>query len=137
MTPAQRLRREILSRIDWSDDEPPILVIPPDATGEQIDELYDEGLDDTDLYDAIQEIRDELRCEGLPTGIKPRDYSRHYECNEVATLLSDGTWVGWTYWYGGGKYGEPEAIKWIDDAYDIECTETEKLVVVREFKVKE
>lgn len=24
----------------------------------------------------------------------------------------DGTWVGWTYWYGGGKYAEPSAIPW-------------------------
>ena len=47
--------------------------------------------------------------------------------------MPDGSWVGWTYWYGGGKYGEPEAIDWMDDAYDLACTEEEKVVTVRTF----
>jgi hypothetical protein len=33
----------------------------------------------------------------------------------------------------GGKYGEPEAVEWIDDAYDLVCTEEEKVVTVRTF----
>jgi hypothetical protein len=60
--------------------------------------------------------------------------SRHYESDAVAAKAPDGSWVGWTYWYGGGKHGEPEAIDWIEDAYDVICAEEEKLVVVRTFK---
>lgn len=48
--------------------------------------------------------------------------------------MTDGSWVGWVYWYGGGKHGDPEDIEWMKDAYDLELTETEKLVVVQEFK---
>ncbi len=62
------------------------------------------------------------------------DYSRHYEARAVATKVSDGSWIGWVYWYGGGKHGNPESIEWMQDAYDLEVTETEKLVLVREFK---
>lgn len=36
----------------------------------------------------------------------------------------------------GGKHGEPEAIDWIEHAYDVECKEEEKLVVVHTFTKK-
>lgn len=38
--------------------------------------------------------------------------------------------------YGGGKHGEPEAIDWIEHAYNLDCIEEEKLVVVRTFSKK-
>ena len=61
------------------------------------------------------------------------DWSRHYESKSVATKLSDGSWVGWTYWYGGGKHGEPEAIDWMKNAYYLNVTEKEVMITVREF----
>lgn len=64
-------------------------------------------------------------------------YSRHYESRSVARKLSDGNWVGWTYWYGGGKYGDPESIDWIEDAYDLNCVEETKTVVVKTFTIVE
>ncbi len=45
--------------------------------------------------------------------------------------MLDGSWVGWTYWYGGGKHGEPGSIPWIEDAYDV--TFVEQLVKVKQF----
>lgn len=45
------------------------------------------------------------------------DWSLHYDSKSVAKKLDDGRWVGYTYWSGGGKHGEPEAIDWIGDAY--------------------
>ena len=46
--------------------------------------------------------------------------------------------MGWLeLLHGGGKHGEPEAIDWMDEAYDLDVTEEEKLVVVKTFKVKE
>jgi len=82
-------------------------------------------------WDIIQEFRGGE----VETDI-PCEFSRHYESKSVAAKLDDGSWVGWTYWYGGGKHGEPEAVDWMDSAYELDCTETEKLVVVREFKKK-
>ena len=72
----------------------------------------------------------------VETNIQPSS-SIHYESKSVAARMYDGSWVGWTYWYGGGKYGEPESVRWMNYAYHLECTEEEKLVIVRTFKVKE
>jgi hypothetical protein len=77
--------------------------------------------------DERQDGREEVRSSGVDTDL-PSQSSRHYECKEVATELPDGTWVGWTYWYGGGKYGEPSQMDWIKDAYDLVCTPETKVV---------
>lgn len=97
-----------------------------EVTADNIDELYDEC---EDKQDVIYEVR-----EGDYETKLPCQSSRHYESKSVAAQAPDGSWVGWTYWYGGGKHGEPEAIDWMDEAYDLEVTEEEKLVVVRTFK---
>jgi hypothetical protein len=80
----------------------------------------------------VQDARSEVRQGEMETDL-PCPSSRHYESKSVAAKLPDGSWVGWTYWYGGGKHGEPEAIDWIDDAYNLNCTEEEKMVTVRIF----
>jgi hypothetical protein len=95
-----------------------------------VDELFQQFIDD--LWDA----KNEFRQGEFETDIKC-DYSRHYESKSVAAKLWDGSWVGWTYWYGGGKHGEPEAIDWMDEAYFLDCVEEEKLVVVRTFSKAE
>lgn len=43
--------------------------------------------------------------------------SRNYETKSVAKELLNGKWVGYTYWYGGGKHGNPEEIEWMEDSY--------------------
>lgn len=98
------------------------------SSGEQIDEAYEELDDSGDLWDANSVVR-----EGeVETGVET-EWSRHYETKSVAAKLPDGEWVGWTYWYGGGKHGNPEEIDWISDAYNLTCAEEEKLVTVRTF----
>lgn len=100
-------------------------------TGEEIDELFD----DPELEDEIYETKYEIREGEVETDI-PSEYSRHYESKSVATQAPNGQWVGWTYWYGGGKHGEPEAIDWMEYAYFLDVKEEEKLVVVRTFTKK-
>lgn len=39
-------------------------------------------------------------------------------------------------WYGGGKHGEPGAMPWMEEAYDVSCAEEEKVVTVRTFAAK-
>lgn len=100
-----------------------------EITKENVDDLYEVFRDD--MYDLKNEFR-----EGEVETKVPCDYSRHYESKSVAAKMPDGSWVGWTYWYGGGKHGEPEAIYWMEDAYDLDVVEEEKLVIVRTFTKK-
>ena len=57
--------------------------------------------------------------------------SRHYETKSVANKLWDNTWVGYTYWYGGGKHGQPEEVNWIEEAYFLEVKKV--MEIVRKF----
>lgn len=124
MTPTQAIKYMILA-VDarWSKAE-----LPADLTGEQIDQRYDELV----AQDAHWDARSEVRCGDVETDL-PCEHSRHYESKSVAAKAPNGQWVGWTYWYGGGKHGEPEAIDWIEDAYFLDCVEEQKVVTVRTF----
>lgn len=123
MTPAQKIKHAIMinAEIEMSEH----------ISANEIDELYDENLDE--LYDEKYNFREG----NVETCNIEKEYSRHLESKTVATLTQHG-WVGWIYWYGGGKYAEPEAIEWINESYDLICKEEEKLVIVRTFtKVEE
>jgi hypothetical protein len=117
MDAVTKLKQYILQHAD--------IPVEPDETIEDV--WGDRGYDDA-VYDARYEAR-----EGEVETDIPCEWSRHYESKSVAAKMLDGSWVGWTYWYGGGKHGEPWAIDWIEDAYNLSCTEEEKLVLVRTF----
>ena len=127
MTPEQKVKLLILLKnAEWNKEE------LPEITSENIDSIYDEtDGDDYDLTDACNDIRGG----DVETKIDT-PYSRYYESKSVAAKLPDGSWVGWTYWYGGGKHGEPSSIDWMDEAYDLDCKEEEKTLIVREFTRK-
>lgn len=129
MTPEQRIKRDILrDAIDNNDD----INCDDEIVAENVDELYREVLTDNDLHwDFVSEFRESGEATGLPC-----DYSRHYESHSVGRKLSDGGWVGWTYWYGGGKWGEPGAIPWMEDAYELDVVEEEKVMTVRTFSTR-
>jgi hypothetical protein len=130
MTPEQKIKRDILlEAIKHNDD----LNWDDAITAESVDEAYATVLIDNDAH---WDFESEFRRSGIETDL-PSQYSRHYESKEVARQLSDGTWVGWTYWYGGGKHGEPESIDWMEYAYELDCVEEERYVVVRTFTKKE
>jgi len=127
VTPAQKIKWAILIGIN----EPSLL--PTElVTGERVDELYDEAIEQDLDHDTVYEFS----SGEVETSI-PSESSRHYESKSVAAKMPDGSWVGWTYWYGGGKHGEPEAIEWIEGAYDLDLKEEMKMVLVREFTKKE
>lgn len=125
MTPEQRIKRQILIDADRHAKDG----VRIEITAENVDELFDEANENYELQDDISEFR----YSGEDTGLKA-PYSRHYECDSVGRKLADGVWVGWNYWHGGGKHGEPEAIDWMNEAYELDVTEEEKMVVVRTFK---
>lgn len=96
-------------------------------TAANVDAMYNELY----AYDIEFEFREgqvetQLECPG----------SRQYESRSVAAKMLDGSWVGWTYWYGGGKHGDPDSISWMEDAYDLDVKEEEQLVVVQTFTRK-
>lgn len=123
MTPYQKLKHLVLVRSDLYSVDGNRVVIKDD----NVDELYD------DVYDDLQDALYALRSGDVVTNV-PHEYSRHYESKSVAVQTPDGSWVGWTYWYGGGKHGEPEAEPWMNRAYNLSCTEEQKLVTIRTFK---
>lgn len=125
MTPEQKLKWAILAQTaEWEKSPAMELEYPC----ENVDELYAQLVE----QDAHWDGKNEVRCSGIDTGL-PCEYSRHYESKAVAMQMPDSSWVGWTYWYGGGKYGEPEGIDWMEHAYDVDCAEEEKVVTVRTF----
>jgi len=104
--------------------------------GDNIDEIWDKFNDDDEYecgYDTLTDEREEFRQSGQITKIKNDEWSRCYESEQVAAMLDDGTWVGWTYYHGGGKHGEPSGMPWLENSYFVSCKETQKLVTVREF----
>lgn len=126
MTPTQKIKATIIVRSanDYGSKRPENI---QELTGEQIDEFYELG----EYQDAEQDFRTGYQETEIPC-----DYSRHYETKSVAAKMFDGSWVGWTYWYGGGKHGNSEEIDWMEDSYDLDCEEEEKLVIVRTFSKK-
>lgn len=122
MTTQHKIKHLILTIIAaWSEGQ------PPQFDAGAIDEAWDSADED-----YLQDARAEVRGSGIETGL-PCEYSRHYESKAVALQADDGSWIGWTYWYGGGKHGEPESIDWIEYAYDLTCSEEQKTVTVRTF----
>jgi hypothetical protein len=129
MTPANKIRKELLLQ---AAQDPELNFGLPLDTDEQVGEAYDKFVESNNHWDYLSEFR-----EGQVETNIPAPYSRHYESRSVARKMSDGDWVGWTYWYGGGKHGDPESIDWIEDAYNLTCVEETKMVVVRTFTIVE
>ena len=124
MTPQQKLKHAILLKaVKFG-----TITDPGQINADNVDEAYD----DLDVDGDLQDAREEIRCGGTETGLRC-DWSRHYESDAVAAQMPVGSWVGWTYWYGGGKHGEPEAMPWIEDAYDLTCEEKQVTVTQRTF----
>lgn len=107
-----------------------------DLFEDQIEELFYELLNDGDKHYGFQDVICEFR-EGVvqdldgQMGLK-RQWSRHYESYGVAAEVN-GEWIAWTYWYGGGKHGNPEAIEWWEDAYYVDYEEEEVMMLQRKF----
>lgn len=121
LNPEYKIKQEIINlQLMWDDKEAVNL-----SSDEKVQDLWEE-------FDCLGDAESEIREGEVETNI-PCDYSRHYESKSVAMQCVDGSWVGWTYWYGGGKHGEPEAIDWMEDAYYLDCVEEQKMVTVRQF----
>lgn len=126
LTPEQYLKRHIC-QLSYGKEMPSCDLNDPS----QIEKVYETCLEERNGYDC----RSDLRESGIHTDL-PCEFSRHYESDSVARQMDDGTWIGWTYWHGGGKHGEPRAIDWMEDAYYLNVTEKQEMVTVRTFEKK-
>lgn len=104
MTATEKLKQKLIHMMTGE------TVTDPATLGDRLDQLAVEF--------EVGDCRSELRGSGAETGL-PCPHSRHYECKAVAAQMLDGSWVGWNYWYGGGKHGEPRSMPWMEDAYDV------------------
>lgn len=79
---------------------------------------------------VLEDIRDSGEETNMPTP------ASNYDGISKAAQLPDDSWVGWTYWYGGGRFDMPEFEPWVEHAYDLtKQTETKTIeVVVNTFK---
>lgn len=124
MTPIEKVKWLILNQVyKWNNQT---LDYPLD----NIQELFD-SVENTDP-DNLQDATSSVRCGEVETNIEP-EYSRNFETKSVSYKLPDGSWVGWTYYYGGGKHASPEYVEWISDAYDLACVEEEKMIIIQTF----
>ncbi len=88
--------------------------VRPLTTNLEVNEAYGELGEFDDC--VLDEIKYDMRQSGIDTGIHcGRD--RNYSSKSVAKKMTDGPWIGWTYWFGGGKHGEPDAVEWLEESY--------------------
>ena len=131
MTPEQKIKHSIIIAVAeyYSDDVAVTGTIKAlEVDAENIDESYDVICEQDLQWDSVYEMREGQ----VETDVACKS-SRHYESKSVAMQMPDNSWVGWTYWFGGGKHAEPDAIDWMNESYDLDCKSEEKLIVVREF----
>lgn len=124
LTPEQHIKLALLHQAALDPEE---FECPPydPAVGESVDDAY-AAFEESDYH---WDYAEEYRSGQVKTGL-PSQYSRHYESEEVAAETSPGVWIGWTYWYGGGKHAEPGAIDWMPEAYFLDVREETRTVLV-------
>lgn len=124
MTPTDLIRQKLIHMTTGE------VVGTPEAVRERYAALQEDEEKQDWLTDNEAGLRQGQERTGLPCG-----YSRHYSSAAVAAEMLDGSWVGWTYFYGGGKHGQPSEMPWMEDAYRVAWSE--ETVVVKKFRVVE
>jgi hypothetical protein len=127
MTPEYVLKSAMLDELANCEELTSIIKGPFD-TQEKIDAAF-EAIEDAGLNDLVADAESELRDSYTHGTDLPCEHCRHYESMSVARRFGD-RWVGWTYWYGGGKHGEPESVEWMEDAYFVDLKEETRVVLV-------
>ena len=121
MTPTQKIKWLVLDKAAQRREED-----PPPYPCDDVDDLFAAAEGSGEICDALGDVR----ASGEDTDIETKGWNRNYECKSIAAQLPDGSWVGWTYWYGGGKHGEPQNVPWMEDAYDVTMREEKRVVRV-------
>lgn len=85
-----------------------------------------------DILSAFRELGEEYNR--LLTNY-PRHYEVDYHVKEFTGVTENGEtiskWVGWNYYYGGGKHAYPEDIDWIPDAEFLKVSSEAAFTVIK------
>ena len=93
------------------------LVDPLDFDERKCKEIYD-SIRTSVLLDSLIEVEEEIRVGNVRTGLVP-EFRSYVESEAVAIPVTGipSLYIGWTYFFGGGKYSEPNAIEWMENCY--------------------
>lgn len=85
--------------------------------------------------DIVRDVVSNFRDSG--TNIYDKVDEDRYFCyqqlgNKITGL--DDLYLGWTYAFGGGKYGEPESVEWMEDCYLLKCKEVEEKRIIKVYE---
>lgn len=135
MTATQKIKWAILTRACAAGDVTyPLATVAHTDLEKQIDHLYETLLVHQDLHwDLEREFREGEQETDIEAAHPFERGLTYYEKKSVAAQMPDGTWVGWIYWYGGGKHSEPEAIDWMEHAYFVNVEEKPVQIIQRTF----
>jgi len=102
-----------------------------------VDEMDNCELRDYICDHEIMGYLNDIRCSGEETNLSPTQYSRNYEVDFVAYRIPGpkDIWVGWDYFYGGGKHSDPDAIEWLDTIKELSVTEKEVMIIEKTFSI--
>ena len=89
--------------------------------------------------DCFWSIADEFRYGGEEYNLDTKNYPRHYEIDfrikEITAEAESGEtisrWIGWNYYYGGGKHACPEDVDWISSAEFVKLVSEEVVTVTK------
>jgi hypothetical protein len=102
-----------------------------------IDEIF-EYFSCSPLADILYDVEFDLLAGECESGI-PCEGNRNYETTSVAAQSPYGVWIGWTYYSGGGKHGEPESCTRdaMQECYFLDAKTEIKTVIILSFKQQE
>lgn len=120
LTPKQKIERTVLKAVLTAEGIQENGLLDPDFDISSLIDEYDGDYRDTLSEFRYGEYKTGLDCES----------TRNYEVEGVAARMLDGSYVGWKYYFGGGKHSNPKEIDWMSDAYNVNRVDEEKLVIV-------
>ena len=93
------------------------LINPLNFDETQCETLY-ESIRTSSLSDWLTDVREEIRGGKVRTGLiaESGGYAES-EAVAVPVIGIPSLYIGWTYFFGGGKHSEPEAIEWMQNSY--------------------
>lgn len=88
------------------------LTNPLDFDEKQCKDIYD-SIVDSPLSGYLSDVKSELREGKVETELIP-EACGYFESEAVAIPITGmlDLYVGWTYFFGGGKHSNPESIEW-------------------------
>lgn len=101
---------------------------------DKCEELYKETNYETWIGegDIVREVINKFRESGEEIVDKVQQ-DRYYCYQEVAKKItgSKDLYLGWTYYFGGGKHAQPDQVEWMEDCYLLKCREVEETRIVK------